>query len=33
MNDQYTEMGLGRAADDKGRYYWTQVFAKPAEKP
>jgi uncharacterized protein YkwD len=33
MNDQYTEMGLGRAADDKGRYYWTQVFAKPAERP
>lgn len=32
LNKQYTEIGVGIAADANGQRYWTQVFARPAGK-
>jgi uncharacterized protein YkwD len=29
LKDMFTEIGFGIAQDDKGVYYFTQVFAKP----
>lgn len=31
LNGTYTEIGIGIAKDSNGRYYWTQVFGKPAQ--
>jgi uncharacterized protein YkwD len=32
LNKDYTEIGIGIAADKDGQRYWTQVFAKPADR-
>jgi len=29
VSPQFTEVGIGVAADNKGRIYWAQVFGKP----
>jgi uncharacterized protein YkwD len=29
LDKEFTEIGLGRVLDDKGDFYYTQVFAKP----
>jgi uncharacterized protein YkwD len=32
LKDKYTEIGIGIAEGDKGRLYYTQVFAAPRQK-
>jgi uncharacterized protein YkwD len=32
LNKDYTEIGIGIAVDKEGQRYWTQVFAKPADR-
>jgi hypothetical protein len=33
MNDQFTELGVGVARSQTGKYYACQVFARPATAP